>query len=421
MASDLHLQELERQYVSLEPREAEYLLARHSQHVGLRRAGEAREAWLLAARQFCGTIPMAGGRRLTMEPKARVGSLWSLLAHAPELAMVLPHTARHGVTARDPAGVAAVFVTQVQRLLKRGLARGYREHRENLSSPRGRLLVGEQLRVNVARPQRFACEFTELGLDIPENRLLAGALEVAEGVAGHLSHLHAGIRELRRALGGVKPAVCLTTRPLRLRPGREHYRAPLALAELLLAAVGRTPVRGPRTVPAVLVEMPQLFERFACRVLADGLEQGLTVRSTGHSVALDADGRALLTPDALIQRGRRPVAVVDAKYKTVAEATPDAAPGPADLYQMLAYCVGYGVSDAVLVYPQPVTIQPLRIEREGPLVRIHCLGLDLSGDGRAIYDECALLCRRIGRIIARAGDRVTPISHQAPLMAPGRV
>ncbi|MGC9318875.1 MAG: McrC family protein, partial [Armatimonadota bacterium] len=340
MTSDLRLQELEQQYVSLTPDEAQYLLARHHAHVGLRRAGEDGDAWLLAARQFCGTIALPGGRQLAIEPKARVGDLWSLLARAPELAIVLPHPAHGGSIAAEPAGVAAVFVTEAERLLKRGLARGYREHRESLSSPRGRLLLGEHLRVSAGRPQRFACEFAELSRDTPQNRLLAGGLEVADDVAGHLSHLRAGIWALRRALRGVEPARRPTARRLRPGPAREHYRVPLALAEMLLASAGLAPTPGPREVPALLVAMPQLFERFVRRTLADGLGEDLTPRSTGHSVALDSDGRTLLTPDLVLQRGARPVAVVDAKYKMLPAVASPGAPGPADLYQMLAYCVG---------------------------------------------------------------------------------
>jgi len=72
--------------------------------------------------------------------------------------------------------------------------------------------------------------------------------------------------------------------------------------------------------------------------------------------------------------------------------------------QMLAYCVGYQVSDAVLVYPEPLqSQQPLTVTRPGITVRIHAVGLDLSGDSASFDAACESL---VQAVISLAGVRV---------------
>ena len=117
---------------------------------------------------------------------------------------------------------------------------------------------------------------------------------------------------------------------------------------------------------------------------------------------LDVQGRVKLVPDILIRRGSDPSCIVDAKYKVRrGERDEDAAglaPSSGDTHQMLAYCVGYRVRDAVLVYPEPTYCPTIRVRQPGVEVNIHSLGVDLAGSHGALERATDNLCATVAEI-----------------------
>jgi 5-methylcytosine-specific restriction enzyme subunit McrC len=261
---------------------------------------------------------------------------------------------------------------------------------------------------------RFACRFAEFSRETPENRVLAAALHVVLRAAPERPDLRASAARCLREVG-CSEAPRLEQRDLaaaRVSAATRHYRVPLALARLLVESLsaGHRPAAGFRAVksPSLLVEMPRLFERFVCRTLQRGLAGDARVRSAGHSVPLDDGSHAMLTPDAVVEGRDGPLCVVDAKYKP--EPTDRHEPSASDLYQMLAYCVGYDVGHAVLVYPRRMDASPVRIRREGFTAEIHPLGLDLSSEAHTLVPNGRALCERIRELIGLPpDDRARPV------------
>ncbi len=411
MSTDhLHLRELESCTVTLQPSEAEFLLRRHQAHVGLSPGDRSRShgddtTWLATPQQVCGVIPLPSGRCIYIEPKARIANVWHMLAHGWEAVELGDPVVETETVAGLLDGIMVAYVRELCRLVDRGLTHGYSRRRETLPLVRGRLDIWAQLHTNAGARHRFVCVFDEFSADTPENRILLAALDVVRASCGRGLGLGAGVQHCLRALSGV-PGASVGARDLSdvRTPGSEHYRTPLALARLLLDGCGASHRPGARAAPALIVDMPRLFERFVCGVLARGLPRHLRVRQAGHTIALDEDRRTLLAPDALIECGGVPVCVVDAKYKLGergAQATHQE-PGADDLYQMLAYCVGYQATEAVLVYPEPSDTPPLRIRRDPCHARVHTIGLDLSGDWHSVKRECQRLCRRVADLAKRA-------------------
>jgi len=394
------------------------MLAReHAWHLTLRRMPGDRSCWLVEAGQVCGVIPLPSGRRVYIEPKAPIGNIWHLLAYAADLPRVHDSLVECDGVAGLLDGLMAVYVRELCGLIDRGLARGYRRRLDTLSHIRGRLDVSEQLRANPGIRHRFACAYDEFTIDTAQNRALLAALHVVRRAHGPVVGLGPRVEHCLRALAGVRDEPPKRCDPALLRPppASPHYATPLALAGLLLACTGPGHRPGSRRAPAMLVKMPRLFERFVCRALERGLRPPLSVRTSGQSLALDRDGRAVLTPDAVVERGGRAVCVVDAKYKTAGDAGADTAqPASDDLYQMLAYCVGYRASHAVLVYPCSGRPAPLHIARPPWEAHVHLLCLDLSGDQDAVREQCALLARRLTEM-ANGGEAR---SHAAVASSP---
>lgn len=145
----------------------------------------------------------------------------------------------------------------------------------------------------------------------------------------------------------------------------------LRLAELVLGGVSVEAGPGGTLSNAFLLDMWQVYEDFlstSLRTAIEGRYGGAVHRQGKHH--LDQGGRLELRPDILWRSpAGRYAAVVDAKYKT------DEA--REDVYQMLAYCLAYGVTRGHLVYVS--WEKPLRRHRvRNTDVEIVCHALDLG-------------------------------------------
>lgn len=77
------------------------------------------------------------------------------------------------------------FLSAVNKLLEKGLKKGYVDQEENLQSKiKGKVMMSKQYSKNIAnhRPDRIMCCYHEYSADIPENRLIKKALLFAKGL-----------------------------------------------------------------------------------------------------------------------------------------------------------------------------------------------------------------------------------------------
>lgn len=191
----------------------------------------------------------------------------------------------------------------------------------------------------------------------------------------------------------------------------EHYRTPLALARMLLEMLSVTHRAGEREMLPLLIAMPRLFERFVQRLLEERLPgDGLTVRWERRRRSLDIDRTVTLRPDLVICRHGEPICIGDAKYKPtgwddeMADVEEATASRNADVYQMLAYCTGYRVRDAVLIYPQPSGRETIRVETGAEPARIHSIGIPLTGDAAVFEGACATLVQQVEDIVMESAQ-----------------
>ncbi len=405
------VRELEERCLRLSQAESEFLLNRHAGRIDLRPIVGSAGHWLLRPVHCCGVIALPGGRALHIEPKATIANLWHLLVGAWDLVELADDRVSLQTAPELLGYLASVFVRRCADICARGILCGYLPREDDLPVLRGRLDLLANVRRNSASPHLLACRFDEFTVDVPENRIVRSMLHLLAG-----SRLWPGRSPMRRTvmrcLSSLQAAslVAVTEADLdavHITGLNRHYRTPLMLARLLLHSMGATHRPGDCLLPALLLDMPLVFERFVRRLLDDALaDHGLRVRYHGHATSLDDAGRLTLVPDLLVTSGATPVCVVDAKYKLAAPAEVHS-PASADVYQMLAYCIGYGVSDAILVYPERVLDDdssrdalpvPLQVTREGVSARIYMLGLDLSGDPACFDRECARLAATVAAL-----------------------
>jgi 5-methylcytosine-specific restriction enzyme subunit McrC len=409
-AEALQLSELKPSDVRIGPDDRDFLMREHRTHIDLRPRDSRHQIWTLTPGPWCGVIPLPSGRAVYVEPKVGIENLWRLLAFAWDLPKFPPDMDAMHSTVDLLEALVEVFVRRVEALLTRGLLRGYDPRRENLYAMRGRLSVAEHLRANAVAKHRLVCDFDEFTTDLPENRILRRALFLTLRAHSWRPRVRQRLDRCERHMAEVS-LEHITRRhfdTLVFTRLNEHYRTPLTLARMLLEMLSVTHRAGEREMLPLLIEMPRLFERFLQRLLEERLPgAGLSVRWGHERRHLDLDQTVTLEPDMVICRHGSPVCIGDAKYKPTGwdeaqQSEEDArASRNADVYQMFAYCTGYGVRDAVLIYPQPSGRETIRIDTGSGLKRVHSLGIDLTGGGA----EFEAACERLADMVAAVADQ----------------
>lgn len=297
----------------------------------------------------------------------------------------------------------ALFADRLLSEVRRGLPRLYSARQDDLSALRGRLDVVRQFTRNAVRPDRLACRFDELDADTPLMRVMKACVVLLSGLARQ-DETRRKLVELRFMLTGVadvRPRQ-LPWDKVRIDRSSRRWQSLLELARLLLGGRWQqthADELGPRGI-TLLFPMNDLFERYIAVQLRRALAgTGLEVVAQGgfrYCLGPWNDGEPVIgtshptSPDILIKRGDRVVAVLDTKWKHAAKGV-----SHGDLYQMMAYARIYACRHLVLLYPAPhgqvdgqadargiptsipdrLDVATISLEREGAEIRTSLRGL----------------------------------------------
>jgi 5-methylcytosine-specific restriction enzyme subunit McrC len=250
-----------------------------------------------------------------------------------------------------------LFCQKLWQCVRRGMVRQYEIRNENLAMLRGRLSVPEQIRVNLARPDRLACVFDEFS----ENNLLNQALKAALQVLSRVAKTQTSQRNLAELLfcfqevDDVVPSAINWSRTGTNRLSA-RFTPVLALARLFIEGKSPDVVSGSGDGFALLFDMNKLFESYvgavAKRVFAnEGLE--VSLQGPKRHLARAASGSQVfeLKPD-IVARGDHGIAfIIDTKWKRLKEQAYREGVTSTDVYQMYAYSTQYASPDVFLLYP----------------------------------------------------------------------
>jgi 5-methylcytosine-specific restriction enzyme subunit McrC len=301
---------------------------------------------------------------------------------------------------RQPDFFAAVLAHGTERLLKRGLDRGYTTVEEETSRPRGRLDVTATLRRN--RPGVAVCRADDPTHDTPPNRVLKATLRSLVKCTDVNRDRAARCHALAGRFADV-PDVELSPgafAAVRLGRNTEHYGVLLHVCRLLFE--NRLPDPRPGAVAFADFtlddrQMANVFERFVRNFYRR--EQTIFPRVTGERFAWrevegSADDVALLpelrTDVSLASPTRK--LVIDAKfYRATLSSRFDAeSVHAANLYQLFAYLknqrpVPGQTVEGMLLYPTVGRELDLRYVLHGFPVRVATV--DLNQPWEAIHER----------------------------------
>ncbi|WP_175541540.1 McrC family protein [Streptomyces aidingensis] len=326
-------------------------------YVQIRPAGRGADGrrWQLRARRTVGAVRLGAGEgtvQLHIAPKVPVDRLLFLLSYAQDRRAVWDAGPVDGAARRELFPVLARrFAELAERALGPGPLTGYRDRQATSMMLRGRLRAAAQLRrrPGVALPLEIA--YDEHTTDIPENQLLLGAARRLARLPGLEPRVRARLRRIDARLDGVTApqpgAPVAECRPTRMNA---RYGPALQLARLVVRGSSFEYRDGRRVrVDGLLLNMEKVYEEFLAKALGAVLERRLGGRAMAQprrTHYLDDRRKHELLPDLVHHLpepdgGLRPVIVADAKYQEGIRS--------ANLYQLLAYCIRFGLSEGHLI------------------------------------------------------------------------
>jgi 5-methylcytosine-specific restriction enzyme subunit McrC len=164
-----------------------------------------------------------------------------------------------------------------------------------------------------------------------------------------------------------------------ITPLNARYASALALSNLILSNTSVASRAGPVSTTTFLFDMNEVFESFLFTALRESLARHGGVVDRQVPGALDIAERPRLTfrADIVWRVNGKVRAVVDSNYKSLyaTGSMPNA-----DAYQMLAYCIGYGLHRGFLVYARDATTRTREhvIQRHGYVIDVRAVDVELQ-------------------------------------------
>lgn len=250
-----------------------------------------------------------------------------------------------------------LFCQKLWQCVRRGMVRRYESRSENLAMLRGRLSVSDQIRHNLARPDRLACIFDEFS----ENNHLNQALKAALCILSKVAKSQVNQRNIAELLFCFQDVEDIAANAINWEKAATNrlsirYKPVLAIARLFIEGKSPDIITGAGDGFALLFDMNQLFERYigavAKRVFS-GAGLSVTLQRPRRHLARYANGTSAfeLKPDIVASNDGVIAFIIDTKWKRLKEQATREGVTVTDVYQMYAYSTQYASPDVLLLYP----------------------------------------------------------------------
>jgi 5-methylcytosine-specific restriction enzyme subunit McrC len=287
-----------------------------------------------------------------------------------------------------------VLLTGIERLLRRGLDRGYQEHVDKSARVRGKIEATESMNTMSWLSAKLVCRYDELSPEILHNQILRSTVRKLSSAPSLDRGLRNQLRETDQRLAGITP-ISLTDavfRRLQLHRNNWFYAFLMRVCELvhLSLLVDREGGEGGwfRDVLSDEEYMATVFEEFVRNFYSLKQMHFLVGRSrpTWNAKAEHPDDLRFLpsmTTDVTLSSPGRTI-IIDAKYYRAALQSHYGARTlhSANLYQLMAYLRGTSVGsttgsilEGMLIYPVGEQTVDLRFTIEGYPIRVYTLNL----------------------------------------------
>lgn len=190
------------------------------------------------------------------------------------------------------------FISLLEKLVKRGLKRGYIIREENLKSKiKGKIMFSTHLRQNIfqKREDRVACRYQEYTFDIPENRLLKKALIFSEKVLDRFESIkkQSNYQEIRKRFNKLKQHFAVVSDDIEVSQIKKitanklfiNYKSAVKIAKMILRRFDYSIQKAGETeesTPPFYIDMSRLYELWVYSKLNEAYPKQIDFQVIGH-------------------------------------------------------------------------------------------------------------------------------------------
>ena len=282
-----------------------------------------------------------------------------------------------------------MYIQQVSELTRRGLKSAYIRMEDNLNYYKGKLLISEQIKRNMAHKERFYVAYDEFHLNRPENRIIKSTLLKLQKLSSSSENVKM-IRQLLSNFELVEPSMNYEKdfSQVIIDRNTKDYESIIVWSKVFLMNKSFSTFSGDTNARALLFPMEKVYEAFVARNMDIIFgEYGWEVSAQDRGYYLfEEDYRQIfaLRPDLVVTRPNGQKIIMDKKRKRL-NSNQDSNYGisQADMYQMFAYSKKYQTPDIWLLYPMTEEMKKSKdivFTSEGPdgIVNVSVFFIDVT-------------------------------------------
>lgn len=248
-----------------------------------------------------------------------------------------------------------MYLQEVRQLVKHGIRSSYVKQEDNLNYFKGKLLVGQHVRANMAHKERFFVEYEEFHPKRPENRLIKATLEKLQKLTTSAENSKE-IRQLLTAFEMVEPSTNYEKdfSKVTINRNTKDYELLMPWSRVFLQNKSFTTFSGTTTSKALLFPMESVYESYVAQQMKKVFSPAgwdVSSQDKGHYLFVEPSRKFALRPDIVLKKDGR-VIVMDTKWKSLINSErKNYGISQADMYQMYAYSKKYNAPEIWLLYP----------------------------------------------------------------------
>lgn len=216
-----------------------------------------------------------------------------------------------------------LYLQEVQKLVKTGIKSSYISQEENLSFYKGKLVISEHLKQNIAHKERFYVGLDEYQINCPQNKIVKSALLKLQQFTSSAQNAKE-IRQLLVSFELVEPSKNYEKdfSKIVLDRTNKNYELLLKWSKVFLKNKSFSIFSGTESACALLFPMERVFEAYVAKNLKKRLNQAgwkVSVQDKGYYLFDTLNGehhqRFALRPDLVITRPDESMIILDTKWK----------------------------------------------------------------------------------------------------------
>jgi 5-methylcytosine-specific restriction enzyme subunit McrC len=249
----------------------------------------------------------------------------------------------------------SVFLQALEKLVQKGIRKNYVVEEANQPFLKGKLLVNQQIKHNIAHAERFYVQYDDFQENIAPNRLIKSTLQLLFKVSRKLAN-QAALSQNLLIFESVDYSQNLAKDFIetdKLNRQFTHYQSVIAWCKFFLKQESFTNYGGEAINFALLFPMEKIFEDFVGMKLKQklsSLDWQISLQDSTYSL-IENPRKFQLRPDIVFYHRQKVKMIMDTKWKVLDENQRNFDISQADLYQLFAYGKKYHCNVLYLIYP----------------------------------------------------------------------